>query len=100
MRYQRMLFDRAALLAALLATSVYAQSGPAAAGNIAFSQDIAPILATKCIGCHGQESTMSGLDLRTSAGLLKGGQHGPAVVPGKAAESSLYRHLTGQIQPQ
>jgi hypothetical protein len=83
-------------MTALLAAPVFGQSGPA----VAFSQDIAPILATKCIGCHGLESTMGGLDLRTKEGLLKGGQHGSGVVPGKAAESSLYRHLTGQIQPQ
>jgi mono/diheme cytochrome c family protein len=87
---------RAALLAALLLTSVFPQTGP----SVAFPQDIAPILATKCIQCHGQDSTMGGLDLRTKDGLIKGGQHGPAVVIGKAAESSLYRHLTGQVQPQ
>jgi hypothetical protein len=43
---------------------------------------------------------MGNLDLRTREGALKGGQHGPAIVPGDAAASRLYRHLTGQEQPQ
>src|SRR6266700_2328386 len=91
-----MLLHRAALLAALLAAAAFGQSSLA----VGFSQDIAPILSTKCIQCHGQTSLMAGLDLRTRDGLLKGGQHGPGVVAGKAGESSLYRHLTGQTQPQ
>ena len=43
---------------------------------------------------------MANLDLRTREGALKGGQHGPAMVPGDAASSHIYRHLTGEEQPQ
>jgi mono/diheme cytochrome c family protein len=68
--------------------------------NVSFAHDVAPLLAEKCVQCHGQASTMSDLDLRTPAGLAKGGQHGAVVVPGKAPESLLYRRLTGAIQPQ
>ncbi len=67
---------------------------------ISFGADIAPILAEKCIGCHGQDSTMGNLDLRTRPGMLKGGKHGPAIVPGKGMASGLYGHLTGAIQPR
>ena len=43
---------------------------------------------------------MSLLDLRTHAGMLKGGQkNGPAIVPGNAAGSPLYRRITGREQP-
>jgi cytochrome c553 len=48
------------------------------------------ILQAKCVVCHG-ESRMSGLDLRTQETILKGGKRGPAMVPGKAAESLLYK---------
>jgi mono/diheme cytochrome c family protein len=50
------------------------------------------ILAENCLACHGQ-ARMSGLDLRTREGMLSGGKRGPAVVPGKASESLLYKAI-------
>ena len=47
------------------------------------------VLENRCLACHG-ESGMSGLDMRQREALLKGGQRGPAVIPGKALESRLY----------
>ena len=43
---------------------------------------------------------MANLDLRTRETALRGGKHGPAVVPGDAAASHMYRHLIGQEKPQ
>src|SRR5215813_6405239 len=60
----------------------------------------AQILAQKCIHCHGQASAMGNLDLRTRQAVLKGGQHGPAIVPGNAAASRLYLHIAGQAEPR
>ena len=48
------------------------------------------ILDKNCVGCHGP-AKMGGLDLRERASLLKGGKRGPAVVPGDASASLLYR---------
>src|SRR5215467_4346094 len=48
------------------------------------------ILARECLSCHG-EAKVSGLDLRQLDTILKGGQKGPAVVPGRADGSLLYR---------
>ena len=42
---------------------------------------------------------MGQLDLSTRAGMLKGGLNGPSVVPGKAAESRLYKQVTGVVAP-
>jgi hypothetical protein len=64
-----------------------------------FGKDIAPVLA-QCVQCHGQESPQGKLDLRTRESALQGGAHGPAIQPGSAAESNLYRRLLGQQQPQ
>src|SRR5215467_14088297 len=69
-------------------------------GKISFARDIAPVLTQKCMQCHGQTPLMGGLDLRTRETALKGGQHGAAIVPGNAAASHVYRHLTGQEAPQ
>jgi hypothetical protein len=68
--------------------------------KVSFSQDVAPILSRNCAQCHGQTPAMANLDLRSRDGALKGGQHGPAIVPGDAAHSRLYRRLTGEEQPQ
>ena len=68
--------------------------------KVSFAADVAPILSEKCVECHGQKSTMSDLDLRTREATMKGGKHGAVIVPGNAAGSSLYRHLTAQAQPQ
>ncbi len=44
-----------------------------------------------CSGCHGGSG---GLFVATVAQLLRGGDHGPAVVPGKADTSNLVRKLS------
>jgi Protein of unknown function (DUF1553)/Protein of unknown function (DUF1549)/Planctomycete cytochrome C len=42
---------------------------------------------------------MAQLDLRTRAGMLKGGVNGPAVVPGDSAQSRLYQQVAGMVGP-
>ena len=57
------------------------------------------ILATNCSGCHGGAMQMSRLDLRTRASMLAGGERGPALVPGDASKSRLYRAAAHLDQP-
>jgi len=57
------------------------------------------ILRQKCLQCHGGALQMSGLDVRTREGLLKGGDKGPALVPGNAEASRAYRRVAGMEQP-
>ena len=61
-----------------------------------FEAKIRPVLMTKCYGCHSSKLTSprSGLTLDTKAGLLRGGVRGPAIVPGKPAESRLLKALS------
>src|SRR5438270_1445096 len=54
---------------------------------------------SKCQQCHGETVQMSNLNLASRAGMLKGGDHGPAIVPGNATGSLLYQRITGQAQP-
>jgi len=68
--------------------------------KVSFSHDVAPILTASCMQCHGREPLMGNLDLRTREGAFKGAAHGPVIIPGNAAGSHLYRHLTGQDLPQ
>ena len=52
------------------------------------------ILKTHCVSCHGGDAPVRNLDLTTREGALKGGDRGPAVVPGNVLESLLYRVIT------
>lgn len=64
-----------------------------------FAKDVAPIFDANCSGCHASNVKMGSLDLDTFAGLLKGGNHGTVIVPGKSAESRLYLMITGKMTP-
>src|SRR5262249_18514576 len=66
-----------------------------------YESAIRPILQARCVRCHGEKSLKADLDLRTSAGLMKGGESGPVIVPGKPADSLLYdKVLTGNMPPK
>ncbi len=67
--------------------------------TVRFARDVAPIFERECSQCHGDKQQLSDLDLGSREALLKGGKHGPAIVPGDAAKSRLYRHLTGLETP-
>ena len=62
-------------------------------------QDVLPILKQKCFQCHGEALQMAKLDLSTREAALKGGDKGPAIVPGNAQASRLYRRVAGLEQP-
>jgi hypothetical protein len=55
---------------------------------------VEPILNRNCYKCHGGVQQKAGLDLRLPQTLLKGGDSGPAIVPGKPAESLLIQRIT------
>src|SRR5215472_1898575 len=55
------------------------------------AKDVPALLQQKCGACHGASSGMSGLKVSARETLLKGGNRGPAIVPGKASESLLYK---------
>jgi hypothetical protein len=58
-------------------------------GKVSFQKDVAPLLAEKCLGCHGGSRKMNDLALETREDALRGGKRGPALVPGKPEESLL-----------
>jgi hypothetical protein len=85
------------LLLAVLAPSLRAE--PAAAGsaqNAFFEAKIRPLLANNCFKCHGEKKQESGLRLDSRAGVLAGGETGPAVAPGKPDESLMVRAVRYQ----
>jgi hypothetical protein len=59
-----------------------------------FERDIRPLLHARCVECHGPEKPKGGLRLDTKTAAMKGGASGPAIVPGKSAESELIRRVS------
>lgn len=55
-----------------------------------YLRDIKPLLASRCVTCHGAEKPRGGLRLDTAAHAHAGGDSGPAIVPGAPEESELY----------
>ncbi len=54
-----------------------------------FETHVRPLLAAECYECHGPDKAKSGLRLDHLDLMLKGGETGPAIVPGKPQESLL-----------
>ncbi len=80
-------------------------AGPSEAeGDRFFREKIRPVLEASCFGCHSATAARvkGGLLLDSREALLKGGDTGPAVVPGQGAESLLLqaiRHEDGLEMP-
>jgi hypothetical protein len=68
----------------------------AGADGPSFRDQIAPILETRCIQCRGGASPKGKLSLTTAAAVFKGGDSGPAVLPGKPEESLLLEMIAGE----
>src|SRR4051812_35990858 len=77
--------------------SLAGESAPQEASALEFfEKEIRPLLADKCQSCHGDEKRRGGLRLTSRDLALKGGERGPAVVPGKPGESLLLRAVEQQ----
>ncbi|MGZ0172588.1 MAG: PSD1 and planctomycete cytochrome C domain-containing protein [Planctomycetales bacterium] len=54
-----------------------------------FETSIRPLLVEKCFKCHGEKKQWGGLRLDSRESLLRGGESGAAIVPGKPDTSLL-----------
>ena len=61
-----------------------------------FETKVRPLLARRCYKCHGPQKHKSGLRLDSRRSMLAGGESGPAIVPGKPAESLLVEAINYQ----
>jgi mono/diheme cytochrome c family protein len=80
------------------------ETTPAVASTITWDNSIGALLQTKCGICHGTAAT-AGLNLSTYADAMKGGNSGPAIVPGDAANSLIVQKQQagghpGQLTPE
>src|SRR6266478_8035773 len=61
--------------------------------GVTYATDIKPILDKSCIKCHGPEKQKGKLRLDTLDAVLKGGEDGKVVEPGKSEESILVHNV-------
>src|SRR5689334_4202773 len=78
------------LLAGLLALPAWL----AAAEPVDYLHAVKPVLQARCFACHGALKQKGKLRLDAAALIRKGGRHGPAVMPGNAADSLLVERVT------
>lgn len=104
---------RATLLLILLGASQPAAGSSAHAGDSPavdvdfFERKIRPVLVAECYGCHSAEAARAGklkgeLAVDARDALLRGGESGPAVVPGQIDKSLLIaalKHETFSMPP-
>jgi len=74
-------------IASLLPLGLHATDSPE--GLELFEKKIRPALIAHCVECHGAEKQKGGLRVDSREPLRTGGDSGPAVVPGKPADSLL-----------
>jgi hypothetical protein len=75
------------------------------AGVEFFEKKIRPVLVESCYECHGEKKQKGGLRLDSKAGWEKGGDTGPAIVPGNLDKSLLieaihYQDKDMQMPPE
>ncbi|MBY0229800.1 MAG: PSD1 and planctomycete cytochrome C domain-containing protein [Gemmataceae bacterium] len=87
------------MLALLLLAVPPGHARDMAAGRELFTKEVRAILLGACFKCHGEDKTRGGLDLATRESLLKGGDNGPAAVPGQHARSRLWRLASRLDEP-
>lgn len=63
--------------------------------KIEFARDIKPILDRHCVKCHGPMKPRSGLRLDSGAGLIRGGNSGPAFIAKDSGSSRIIIAVSG-----
>jgi mono/diheme cytochrome c family protein len=84
--------------------SISAAADTTPSGNDFFEKKVRPVLVANCYQCHSASAKelQGKLRLDTKDGIRKGGESGPALVPGKPNESLLIkaiRHEDGMDMP-
>jgi mono/diheme cytochrome c family protein len=81
-------------LLGLIATVVLAGEPAQTRPPVDFARQVYPVLQRACFECHGPEKHRGGLRLDSRRAVLEGGDSGPALLPGAATKSELYRRIT------
>ena len=64
--------------------------------KVDYASQIKPILVKNCVSCHGVEKQKGGLRLDAGASIIRGGNSGPILIPGKSNESKIFHAVEGK----
>jgi hypothetical protein len=81
----------------LVVFGIAAGAAPArglAGTNVDFKREIAPLLAERCVRCHGPKKHEGGLRLDVRRRAFAGGDSGPAISPTNSAKSEVLRRIS------
>ena len=90
----------AVLTVLLLAASVASAADLAPNGDEFFEKEVRPLLVERCLKCHDDAKAKGDLKLTSRGRLLKGGDRGPAVTPGKPDDSLLIQAVRYDDKPK
>lgn len=85
---------RIAVSAVLAACSISCAAAEGAAAKAGTWAEVQPILAERCVECHGPDKAKEKLRLDSAAFTLKGSKHGAVLTPGKPETGSLMKMVT------
>jgi hypothetical protein len=88
---------RIAIISSLLCLPTRAGIAAEQAGD--FEKSVARVLIRNCVSCHNSSNPKGKLDLTRRESLIKGGENGPAIVPGNAANSYLIERVADGSMP-
>ncbi len=70
------------------------------APGVSFTNDVLPIMKSRCINCHGGQKTEDELNLTSYEMLMAGSKNGPVILPGDAINSLLGKALIEREMPK
>src|SRR4051794_33241786 len=82
-------------LSALLVLSLARVVAQTAPPNFA---SVYRLLDEHCLECHARDDYEGGLVMEDHASLMKGGETGAAIVPGRSQQSLLVKYLRGEVE--
>ena len=66
---------------------------------VSFSQEVAPVFYQRCLACHNARMAKGRLNMENYAAIMKGGESGAAIEPGKT-DSNLCQQIADGTMPQ
>jgi hypothetical protein len=66
---------------------------------LTYEKNILPIVQRSCVSCHSAMKKKGGLDLRSLAALVRGGDSGPGVKAGNPDDSPLLERVASNSMP-
>jgi len=70
------------------------------AASVSFTNDVFPIINSRCINCHGGDRIEEGLVFLTYDDIMAGSNNGPVVIPGDVENSLLVELVATKEMPK